>query len=66
VLENPRTEFLRQEVELVEGERPSFEIRILLWPHGEIAIRCADVRLSWAAIDDNTRSDHQNEVIVRR
>jgi hypothetical protein len=51
ILEDPDTEFLVHEVELVDGER---EIRFLLWPDGELAIRCRAVTSEWQGIADDT------------
>ena len=64
LLSNPETEFIRQEVELAEGASASLELRFLLWPEGQIAIACRDIHVSWSAIEDRTRSDHRNEVLV--
>lgn len=57
-----RTEFVRSEVEFIgAGER--LEIRFLLWPEGEIAIRSAGITTAWHPIADDTRTDFQNEVV---
>lgn len=66
LLENPKTEFLSQEVELIEGQPPRFEIRFLLWPEGQIAIRCSDLQPSRTAAGEMARSDHRNQVLVQR
>jgi hypothetical protein len=57
-----RTEFIRTEVELIEDRR-RLEVRFLLWPEGELVIRCSDLTTEWQAIADDTRADHQNEVV---
>jgi hypothetical protein len=61
ILEDPDTEFLVHEVELVDGER---EIRFLLWPDGELAIRCRAVTSEWQGIADDTRSAFAHQVVL--
>jgi hypothetical protein len=63
-LANPRTEFLRQEVEPGEGVGTPFEVGFLLWPDGQITIRCTDLVISWVAVEDRTRKDYRSDVIV--
>jgi len=65
VFTDERTEFLRQEIELV-SEGPAFELRFLLWPRGELAIQCEDLQATWSGILDTTCSDRRNEVIVAK
>jgi hypothetical protein len=65
LLANRPTEFLRQEVELgEESEATLYIVRFLLWPEGEIEIRCRDLFIDWHPIEDTTRSDHRNEVRI--
>ena len=60
VLANPRTEFLHQEVHLLDNG--AIEMAFLLWPEGEVAIRCANVRTSWRPVA--SRDDHRNKVVI--
>ncbi len=61
ILTDPRTEFLVHEVErMTDG---SLEVRFLLWPDGELAIGCRDVRATWKAIEDTSRTDVLRQVI---
>lgn len=65
LLADPRTEFLRQELELTEGpSATAHTVRFLLWPEGQISIRCRDLLIEWHSIRDNTRRNHRNEVRV--
>jgi hypothetical protein len=65
LLATQRTEFLRQELEIGdESEATPYTIRFLLWPEGEIEIRCRDLLIDWHPIEDTTRSDHPNEVRI--
>jgi hypothetical protein len=65
LLTNRRTEFLRQELELDETlPATPYGIRFLLWPEGQIAIRCRDLQIEWHSIEDNSRSDYRNEVRI--
>lgn len=61
ILEDPKTEFLVHEVELVDGEA---EVRFLLWPDGELAIRCRTVTPDWTSIADDTRTAFAHEVVL--
>ena len=57
-----RTEFVRSEVELIDdGAR--LEVRFLLWPEGEMGIRCVALTTDWHPIADDTRTDFGNEVV---
>ena len=62
LFEDERTAFLVHEVELVD-EDGRLEVRFLLWPDGEIAIRCSDVQAQWAPISDTTRTDARRELV---
>lgn len=62
MLANPSTEFLAQEVHALDDGL--IEVGFLLWPEGEFAIRCADVRTAWTPVA--SRDDHRNEVLIRR
>lgn len=57
-----RTEFVRCEIELI-GDGGRLELRFLLWPNGEIAVRCAALTTAWHPIEDDTRTDFANEVL---
>jgi hypothetical protein len=58
-LEAPRTEFLAHELELQDDG--TYEVRFLLWPEGEFAIRCRDLQTSWTPAPD--RSGYRREVV---
>lgn len=60
-LEDPRTEFLVHEVELMDDG--SLEVRFLLWPDGELVLGCRDVQATWTAIEDTSRTDVLRQVI---
>lgn len=62
LLADPRTEFLAQEVHALDDG--VIEVAFLLWPDGQFAIRCADVRTSWTPVA--SRDDHRNEVLIHR
>lgn len=65
LLANVATEFLRQELELgEESDATPYTVRFLLWPEGEIEIRCRDLHIDWHPIEDTTRSDHRSEVRI--
>jgi hypothetical protein len=59
-LADPSTEFLVHEVELVAPDM--YEVRFLLYPRGELHVRCHDVRATWEPIADATRTDYRIEV----
>jgi hypothetical protein len=60
ILASPGTEFLRQEVHLLDDV--AIEVAFLLWPEGEFAVRCSDLRTAWRATA--SRDDHRNAVVV--
>jgi hypothetical protein len=61
LLADRSTEFLVHEVELVAPG--AYEVRFLLYPRGELHVRCRDVRATWEAIADQTRTDYRSEVV---
>ena len=59
LLKEPNTEFLAHEVERLGDGR--YEVRFLLWPRGELHVRCRDVRNSWESVP--ARSGFRSEVV---
>jgi hypothetical protein len=57
-----RTEFIRTEVELI-GVGRGLEVRFLLWPDGELVIRCSDLTTEWQAVADDTRTGYRKELV---
>jgi hypothetical protein len=61
ILADPRTEFVVHEVELTNDGR--LEVRFLLWPEGEIVIRCSALTHHFRPIQDQARTDYRREVV---
>lgn len=61
ILEDPKTEFLVHEVERVDEE---IEVRFLLWPEGELTVRCSAVDPRWESIADRSRTAFAHEVVL--
>ena len=61
LLRDAKTEFLVHEVELRADGR--LEVRFLLWPTGELVIRCHRLTTAWTPIKDQTRTAYRRDVV---